>query len=329
MNTQHLQQAKKAALKALLPQDRPGNVVGIGIGKKSVNGQPTPTDCLRIYVVSKLVPNHLSPAELVPLDFEGVPTDVVEIGRLGRNGRTSTANTQPNSTPTPGSSIRVDTKAPNVNSGATGTLGMVVSYANERYILGCNHVLAVNGRVLEDPDAKIVSAVFAGDEPPIANVDPHYVPIRSGDNIVDCALAHVNERNQVSAAFPAAFGDLKPRPKDPQPRMRVKKLGAATLTTYGTIAESSIDLDVNFDFGTYRFVNQIVVEGDLEEFATAGDSGSIIVDEESQQPVGMVFAASGKHAIACPLSAVLESLQELLPKGKDGKVPLSLVFHDA
>jgi hypothetical protein len=324
MNPKYLEQAKQAALKALLPQGRPGDVVGIGIGKKLVKGKPTPTDCVRAYVLSKLDPGYIWPVGLVPPSFGDVPTDVIEIGRLGRNGRAATANTPPNYIG-PGSSIRVKTEAPNVNSGATGTLGMLVSYADQRYILGCNHILSVNGRVQAGPKAEIVSAEFIGNEPTIADPDPRgYVPLtRDSDNRVDCALGRAN--GNVSAAFPTAFIDPKPYPKDPRPQMRVKKLGAATGTTHGAIADVAVDLDVDYDFGTFHFVNQILVEGDDDNFATAGDSGSIIVDEDSQQPVGMVFAESGKYAVACPLSEVLNRLQSQLQNGKDGKVGLKLV----
>ena len=325
MNPEYLEQAKQIALKALLPKDRPGSLVGIGIGKKLVNGQPTSTDCVRMYVVSKRFPNDLSPAELVPLNVDDIPTDVIEIGRLGRNGLMATANTEPNATPQPGSAIRVKTEAPNVNSGATGTLGMLVSYADQRYILGCNHIISVNGRVQAGPKAEIVLAEFVGSEPTVADPDPRgYVPlIRGGDNRVDCALGRAN--GNVTAAFPAVFGGPKPDHKDAELGMRVKKLGAATGLTYGAIADISLDLDVDYDFGTYRFVNQIVIEGDTDEFATAGDSGSIIVDADSQKPVGMVFAASGKYCVACPLSEVLNALQSRLQNGNDGKASLNLV----
>ena len=100
-----------------------------------------------------------------------------------------------------------------MNSGATGTLGMLVSYAGQQYILGCNHTLSANGRVLMDPDAKIVSAVLVGDEPPIADPDPHYVPIRDGDNLADCALARINGYTRVSAAFPQHSSILSLPPK--------------------------------------------------------------------------------------------------------------------
>ena len=327
MNPEKLRKAKESAIKALMPQDKPGNVVGVGIGKKVVEG--TLTDCVRVY---RLETNRIRPADEVQADYEGVPTDVIEIKRLGRKGLTPTPAFDPKAdfTPRPGSAIRVDTDAPNVNSGATGTLGMVVSYADQRYILSCNHTLSANGRVLMDPDAKIVSAVFVGDEPPIADPDRHYVRISNGDSIGDCALARINGYTKtVSAAFPAAFIDPKPYPKDPRPQMRVKKLGAATGITHGTIVDLDIDLDVDYDFGTFRFRGQIAIQGDEDEFATAGDSGSIVVDEESKQPVAMIFAASGKYAIACRLSEVVEALRLQLANGKDGGPGLNLLVHDA
>jgi len=310
------------------------NVIGIGIGKKITGGQETGTDCVRVYVMTKLKQELVRPAELVPAGPSGVLTDVIEIGRLGRRGLTLTPALDPKADPTPkpGSQIRVKTDAPNVNSGATGTLGMVVSYGGQRYILGCNHTLSANGRVLTDPDAKVVSAVFVGDEPPIADPGLPYVPIHNGDNIADCALARINGYKTVTAVFPASFGDPKPSPKDPQRQMRVTKLGAATQITHGTIKDVSADPDVDYDFGTFHFVNQILVEGDDDNFAIAGDSGSIIVDEESQQPVGMVFAASGKYAFACPLSGesgVLKALESQLAGGKSGGPALNLVVHDA
>jgi hypothetical protein len=327
----------KQYVKERISQLKSRNLIGVGIGKKLVKGQPTATDCVRVYVVSKLEPSRVRPSELVKHDYDGVLTDVIEIGRLGRKGRTLNLDAYPgvdprvDRTPKPGSPIRVESDAPNVNSGATGTLGMVVSHANRRYILGCNHILAFNGRVQEDPYARIVSAVFVGNEPAIASPEPDgYIPlVRDGDNLVDCALARINGDNKVSAAFPAAFQPDKPDLIGPQREMQVKKIGAATGTTEGTIVDFNVDLSVDYSFGTYRFINQIMITREGDNFATAGDSGAIIFDKATSRPVGMIFAASGNHAIACPLSAVLESLQQLLPNGKDGKVPLSLVTHDA
>lgn len=56
---------------------RPG-VVAVGIGRKRVAGQPTDELAIRVYVRHKH--DDLSEAELIPTEFDGVPTDVVESG---------------------------------------------------------------------------------------------------------------------------------------------------------------------------------------------------------------------------------------------------------
>lgn len=330
-----LQRAKQEAVENLLLRDMPGNVVGVGIGKKS--GEDclriyVADDCLRIYVVNKLERNKVIPKELVPEEFLGVPTDVIKIGRLGRKGHTPKApkiKAPKDFTPQPGSPIRVETDAPNVNSGATGTLGAVVEAgAGERYVLSCNHILAVNGRVLEDRNAKIVSAEFVGEEPPIA--DPaFYVRLRRhGDNLVDCALAQIKDPQRVRANFPEGIGKLNsPSAISPQLGRTVMKVGAATGPTEGTIVDINADLYTDYSFGRFRFINQVVIErGKDDEFATEGDSGSIVWDKEKRQPLAMVFAASGRFAVACPLPQVLDGLQtEIRRDLNDRHVTLKLV----
>jgi hypothetical protein len=315
-----LQQAKQAAVNELMvPDQPPGNVVGVGIGKNR----------LRIYVENI----KLSPVELVPKEFLGVPTDVIEIGRLGRNGPKPKKITD-DSAPQPGSRIRVKTDAPNVNSGATGTIGMVVAGNDGHYILGCNHILAVNGRVREDPKAEIVWAKFVEPEETLAVPDVYVRFIRNGDNLVDCALARIKEPNKVRATFPAGIGMVNKHLTAPELGITVKKAGATTDTTEGAIVDFNADLYVDYSFGTFRFINQVVIESGAKEreFATRGDSGSIVLDKENQ-PVAMVFAASGSFAVACPLSEVLRLLQDeiqkadqtRLAKSKNGNVTLKLV----
>lgn len=340
----NLIQAKQRAVEALLHADRPGNVVGVGIGEKSGAA------CLQIYVVSRLLPNYLCPGELVPPSFDDVPTEVVQIGRLGRKGHPRRPDPNADLTPKPGSPIRLQTNAPNVNSGARGTLGAVVEVdgAGQRYILGCNHVLAANGRIKGDNEARVVSAEFVGQEASIANPGV-YIPLdRHAKNFVDCALAPIigsqeEQARTVRQNFPKSIEKLTSGdPIKPELGMHVKKIGAATGPTDGKIVDVDAFLYVDYSFGRFRFEEQIVIEGekDDEEFATAGDSGSIIVDQETGRPVAMVFAASGKYAIACKLSVVMSKLEEELRKklqddperrlqvgkGNAGKVKLSLLI---
>lgn len=68
-------QVKKRCSKALrsLP-----NVVGIGVGPKEINGEPTNIMAIKVYVRSKVPKEQLAPGECVADEIEGIPTDIVE-----------------------------------------------------------------------------------------------------------------------------------------------------------------------------------------------------------------------------------------------------------
>src|SRR5258708_2372011 len=88
--TKRLSVAKELAASHFLHENCFANVVGIGIGKKMVDGTPTDTDCIRIYVQSKLDIEDLPPAALLPSDFSDVPTDIIEVGVFRRAGKPPT-----------------------------------------------------------------------------------------------------------------------------------------------------------------------------------------------------------------------------------------------
>jgi hypothetical protein len=307
-----LKQAKEEAVKQLL---RPNNnVVGIGIGKKVKDGRTTQEDSVRVYVVSKIDdPNDLSPKSLVPPSFSGIPTDVIEVGRFGRRGTPS--KPKGNTTPQPGSLIRVKTNAPNVNEGFRGTLGAVVTDGTNHYILSCNHVLARNGRV--PAHATVVSAEFVGTQEEIARpgcfveIDPDC------GNSVDCALALLPANTKkVQVTFPEGFNLSPAGPTDAVPDMKVTKFGGVTLRTKGTIVDTDVDLYVEYSFGSFRFEHQVMIDSgaDADDFAASGDSGSIVIDQSTNRPAAMIFAASGRFAVACPLKTALEKLKAELDK---------------
>src|SRR5216684_185596 len=130
LQDEHVLYAKNLAMNRFLRENSFANVVGIGIGKKVVGGTPTDTDCVRIYVQSKLDIEDIRPASLLPSDFSEVPIDVIEIGVFRRAGR-KLADPRPADPPYyPGFPIRFRNGRPNVSPAAVGTLGAVVKYAN-------------------------------------------------------------------------------------------------------------------------------------------------------------------------------------------------------
>jgi len=325
--------AKEDAVQHLLRPN--GNVVGVGIGKQ-LKGGIAGKDCVRVYVVYKIRDQQaLAPKCFVPSHFGNqVPTDVIEVGRLGRNGRVaglpdprwpieSAAGCQPGPAASllqPGAPIRVKTNAPNVNEGARGTLGCVVTDGTNQYILSCNHILRRNGRVPADPEyANVVSAYFVGDQPVIAG-PRQFVPLNHyRTNLADCGLALVAPgREEVQPTFPGPYKLTAKTPSCPVKGMKVVKFGAVTGLTKGNIVDADLDLFVDYSFGTFRFTNQVLIEcgHGSDNFATAGDSGSIVIDEDTKQAVAMIFAASGGFAVACPLDAALKELADKAGVGK-------------
>lgn len=327
--SQKLQKAKQLAIKELLSDKKPGNVVGVGIGKKSGR------DCLRFYMVTKLDQilsrdgffrkslRELDPLKIMQKQFPGIPLDFIEIGQLGRKGHTPRPDPDPktNPIPTPGSPIRVNTAVPNVNSGAIGTLGMAAMYGSRPYLLSCNHILAVNGRVLEDSKAEVVSAHLIGDEMSIAQPTVYYLPLDpNGGNFADCALAYIKDTNQVQPRFPDLIGtDLSTDPVKPALGQKVKKVGAATNVSEATIVDVSADFYIDYDFGRFRLNNQVVIDSGSTKapFALQGDSGSVVWATEKKHPVAIVVAGSGQYAVASPLTKALPLLEaKIRPDGK-------------
>lgn len=58
------------------------NVVGVATGVKSTGGRPTGKACLVVYVEKKVAEDDLERDQRLPPELEGVPVDVVEVGRI-------------------------------------------------------------------------------------------------------------------------------------------------------------------------------------------------------------------------------------------------------
>ena len=58
------------------------NVVGVAAGLRLRGGQPTGEPCITVYVARKLPEGELAEADLLPKDIDGIPLDVVEVGKL-------------------------------------------------------------------------------------------------------------------------------------------------------------------------------------------------------------------------------------------------------
>lgn len=315
LTDEQLQKAKEAAATALLRPNDSKNIIGVGIGNKFEDGIDTGARCVRVYVLSKFAKDKLAPTIVVPDEYLGVATDVIEVGPYGQTGQLENVpNTEQIG---PGCAIRINTTDPNINSGAFGTLGAAVTAGGHNYILSCNHILAVNGRV---QTGRIYSNATE-----IASFGPdpnrHFVKLKlDGElepgetNLVDCALGLLPEEdNKVSSDIPEVFdfpGKCTVRALAPIPPVigrAVVAAGAMSGTTEGTIVDISARGYIDYSFGRFLFDKQVVIDSgdDGKDFAVSGDSGAVVWDQEHGAPVAMIFAAAGRYAVACPLSDAL------------------------
>lgn len=58
------------------------NVVGVAEGITTKRGKPTGETCLVVYVERKVPKSKLKKGEILPRKIEGVPVDVVEVGKV-------------------------------------------------------------------------------------------------------------------------------------------------------------------------------------------------------------------------------------------------------
>ena len=331
---QAVTQVKEATKGKLLSMP---NVVGVGVGYKTIGR--TPTDQLGIIVLvrRKLPVAALSPESLLPKQVDGVKIDVIEVGEI----RALQARTD-RWRPAPGGVSIGHYKI------TAGTLGAVVRDrpSGTRLILSNNHVLA-NSNDAAQGDPILQPGPYDGGSQPndvIAHLE-RFCPIEFTSQPGICGLAksyaalgnaiamllgskhrldilqeNPQATNQVDAAVakPVNNGDVKDEILEigvvqgtvaATLGMAVRKSGRTTGFTTGQITLINATIDVSYGSGRVaRFENQLVA-GPMSQ---GGDSGSLVVAGDALKAVGLLFAGSNQTTIFNPIQAVLDCLQVTL-----------------
>jgi hypothetical protein len=223
--------------------------------------------------------------------------------------------------------IQLGTSGGNINDSSKGfcyggTLGALVEDGNgNQYILSNNHVLARTnaaaiGEDIIQPGLIDESPACFKDTTDIVADLSAFIPIQFKakkiipTNPVDAAIAQVRANKVDPTGFIIDIGTVSSDTVAPSLGMAVKKSGRTTGLTNGNITAVSATVDVSYGSGkTARFTNQIVVG--TGGFIAAGDSGSLMVEDEVTNPraVGLLFAGSNTTAIANPIGEVLDSFR--------------------
>lgn len=321
------QKAHSAAVEEILPEKPPTNVVGLGVGVKWTDGEPTGEPALIVLVTQKLEKDQVSEADLVPPELAGMQTDVLAIGYpVAGGGQSPTVTPQTLARRIRPAESGYSVGHVSITAGTIATSvydilpgGTVsppvhgVGVPPRYYILSNNHVLA-NSNAASIGDHILQPGPFDGGIDPtdhIASLSRFVpitffpaVPLVFHNNLVDAAIAegqfHDLDREIYWTGYVQGWG----RKENVTAGMRVKKTGRTTNFTTGRITAVNATIDVGYGFGrTARFRDQIVTTN----ISAGGDSGSLVLSLDNVA-VGLLFAGS---AIATIVNQI-ENVRSLL-----------------
>jgi len=229
----------------------------------------------------------------------------------------------------------------NTISCCSGTLGSLVTRGGTSYILSNNHVLArddlgtvTTGTALGDNIVQpgLVDSSCGQRTPTIiANLSEFYNLETGAAPKIDAAIAQPVQSGVVDAQgrilYLGATTDTNGVPAPGAPHggsglpetsslvgRGVAKSGRTTGLTCSSISSINTTIAIQYPKGcnstttfTGTFTNQIIVAGGA--FSAGGDSGSLIVTQDTSDPVALLFASSDMDAAGNPVGEVLTYFQ--------------------
>jgi hypothetical protein len=268
---------------------RESNVLGLGIGVKETTGRLTGDAALQVYVQRKVVRTKLARRHRIPTAIDGTVTDVVQIPRPRFQS----------------SALQIGWPVAPLG-GFEGSIGGVLTRPgdNTYYLLSAAHVF------LQSANAKIGDPVlssqgFTDPAHPLA-VLSDFEPLKPApfSNRFDAAIARLTRKSDMELVIPE-IGPLKPTPVVSVRYQSVRKYGMATLHTLGIVTAQQFDTTIPGANQDYLFSGILVVTGCGGDFSAAGDSGALVVDALSGQPVGTIIGGAGPRTFVSPIDQIL------------------------
>lgn len=317
-----------AAVEEILQPEKPlANVIGLGIGVKWTNGEPTGEPALVVLVTQKLEKDLVSEEDMVPPELKGIQTDVLAIGYPFAGDEPLAASVQTlgkRARPAKGGysighfRITAGTIATCVYDilpgGTVSPPAPGIGIPQRYYILSNNHVLA-NSNAASPGDPVLQPGPYDGGTDPADRIArlSRYVPIAFEppmpralhNNLVDCAVAegafHDLDR-EICWSDMVRGWRLK---RNVLVGTRVKKTGRTTNFTVGRITAINATVDVGYGGGKVaRFKDQIVTTN----ISAGGDSGSLVTTLDNVA-VGLLFAGSSVATIVNQIENVRSLLR--------------------
>jgi hypothetical protein len=245
--------------------------------------------------MADLLPDQLLPPVIAARNGRAVFTDVVEIGDI-----------------VPQINVEREPLKSGFSVGhkdiTAGTLGAIVNKDGKRYLLSNSHVLANSG-LGAIGDAVLFPGPQDGGQQPtdvVAKLSAFksFEVGTSFTNTTDAALAEIdgsrlgNIDNEIwSATTPRKVAT-------PQRDLVVRKRGRTTGDTQSVVRDVDFRILVRYDgVGVVGFTGQVL----CDSYTAGGDSGAIVVAEDTGAIVGLHFAGSSRGSVFTPIRTVMEA----------------------
>ena len=229
--------------------------------------------------------------------------------------------------------IKLGTTGGNVSDSSTqgttitccsGTLGALVSRGGSafQFILSANHVLARSDQATPGEMISQPGLVDNNCKPPSTIVATLTQAALLKTSNVDAAIAAVVAGAVDTNGKILEFGTPNTLPGAPASttvtaaiNMPVAKSGRSTALTCSSVQSINTTAPVDYHTScgdgtkfTVTFTNLIMVSGG--SFSASGDSGSLIVNSQTAQPVALLFAGNSTNTVGNPIQPVLAALKD-------------------
>jgi hypothetical protein len=252
----------------------------------------------------------------------------------------ATVTIQPGNQNAQSGAIELGTSGGNANDSSTNTtthtitccgatLGSLVTRGGAQYILSNTHVLARSdiaqiGDPIIQPGLIDTATCTTSGARTVANLSAFYNLETGALPKIDAAIAQIvasNVDTSGNVLYLGATSDANGVPVAGAPHagsgvgatlgMPVAKSGRSTGLTCSTVLAVAVNVNtVQYQKGcgtgttfSVNYTNQVDIGGG--NFSAAGDSGSLIVSQNSADPVALLFAGSDTDTVGNPVGAVL------------------------
>lgn len=285
------------------------------------DGEPEDRPGVHIYVAR----GSKSFLRSLPDEIHGIPCTVHNVGKLFVKPHLSATTTNRGNLYEHDDRVACGSSCAPAGLMLAGTFGALVrkNAGGKLYALSNNHVFAdcnhtsVGQPILSPAGMDARAGLRAPSE-----ICRHseIVELRSGAPALvapcreDIAIAEVPDGDAVSSwqGDDEDGYDTPTDTTDPATGLRVKKFGRTTGLTFGTMQSVQVRLSLPYQSQNFRALVWfqdvwMIRSNDSDPFALGGDSGSLVVTEDGDKVVGILFATSNKGAfgIVIPIDRVL------------------------